>query len=98
MKRRVLTAFGTLTAALLLAATTATTAHAADGVLTINYTAYRDPAGCYQISGFFPYKIDNRTDENAVVHTGWRCDGERLALVRPGETHYGELGHSLYIP
>jgi hypothetical protein len=97
MKRRVLTTIGTLTAALLLAATPTVSAHAAEGVLTINGTMHRDPSGCYRITGFFPYSVQNRTDQSATVHTGARCDGEQLAVVWPGGTHAGELGHSVYI-
>ncbi|WP_406054383.1 hypothetical protein OG462_03700 [Streptomyces sp. NBC_01077] len=85
-----------LAAAALLAVSLPASASAAEGVLTVNGTAYEDPSGCYPID-WFPTSVTNNTDAIAEVHSGPDCTGQVEWLVYPGETYNTETAQSVFI-
>ncbi|MCI3928141.1 hypothetical protein [Streptomyces sp. AN091965] len=87
---------GALAAAATLAVAVPGSAHAANGVLTINAVEYADPSGCYSIDSF-PTSVTNDTDAIAEVHSGPDCTGPVEWLVYPGETYRTETAQSVFI-
>jgi hypothetical protein len=94
--RRVATTLGTIAATTMLALAVPGSAHAAEGVLTINGAAYENPSGCYTVD-WFPTSVTNDTDAIAEVHSGPECTGPVEWLVYPGETYHTETAQSVFI-
>ncbi|QKV93908.1 hypothetical protein HUT19_20855 [Streptomyces sp. NA02950] len=82
--------------ALALALLSAGTATAAQGTLIVSGTPYSDPSGCYNTEQY-PLRVDNHTDELAIVFSGPECQGAVTATVPPGERGVFEFGESVYI-
>ncbi len=95
-RRRMAKRLGVLAAAAVLALSVPDTAHAAEGVLTINGTPHLNPRGCYPID-WFPSSVVNDTRSIAEVHTGPGCTGQVEELVYPGVTYYTESARSVFI-
>ncbi|MFF8097923.1 hypothetical protein [Streptomyces sp. NPDC016675] len=90
------TVLGTFAASALLAVAVPTSAHAAEGVLIVNGSAYENPSGCFQVDSF-PSSVTNHTDAIAEIHAGPGCGGPVEWLVYPGETYYTETAQSVFI-
>ncbi|MDN3358589.1 hypothetical protein [Actinomadura sp. DC4] len=88
MRRTALTIAGLATAGLCTFALTGS-ANAADGVLTVNGTAYPHPSGCYE-GGSHPLFIDNQTDQFAYVFDAPGCAGLPAGAVPPGRAEIKE--------
>ncbi|WP_431034059.1 hypothetical protein ACQYWQ_10680 [Streptomyces sp. P6-2-1] len=60
-------------------------AHAAEGTLTINGTAFENPSGCVTL-GAEPvvFRVANSTNKNAVIYAGPHCTGNVVDLVDRG--------------
>ena len=96
MTTRRLTAAVGVVAAVLAGIAAAPPAFAARGVLKVNDETFTDPSGCYEVKSQ-PIKIENRTDQVAVVFSEPNCRGFRLARLGPG-IWVTALGKSVQIP
>ncbi|UED84880.1 hypothetical protein [Streptomyces profundus] len=96
--RTTITALSSLAAAALLTVAGATSAQAAEGVLTIDGVERENPSGCYPVSDAPDYfTVANDTNVGARVHSGANCSGGLTNLVGPGSVQ--EIyGASVFIP
>ncbi|MER5554869.1 hypothetical protein ABT001_24905 [Streptomyces sp. NPDC002793] len=96
MRRRMAVTLGALAAAVTLVGAVPGSAYAAEGVLTVNGEAHKDPSGCYAIERY-PSSVTNHTDAIAEVHSGPNCTGQVEWLVYPGQTYYTETAQSVFV-
>ena len=94
--RRIATALGALPIAGLLTLTVPTAAHAADGKLIINHKTYKNPSGCYD-SDSRPLRVNNKTDQPALIFNKPNCKGWPAWVLRPGRSIAWESGLSVSI-
>lgn len=71
-------------------------AQAAEGVLLIDDTEYRDPVGCYDTDRW-PLVVHNRTNVPVYVFSDSGCTGHYLTTVEQGERVTSERGQSVYV-
>ncbi|MGW1990448.1 hypothetical protein [Embleya sp. NPDC001921] len=83
--RRIAHVLAACAAATVMTSATATSAHAAEGVLIINGTLHEDPSGCIGV-GSQPQPLDvvNDTDRAVDVYSGANCTGARVLTLQPG--------------
>ncbi|MCC9308497.1 hypothetical protein LN042_15610 [Kitasatospora sp. RB6PN24] len=94
--KRLLHAAGVAAVAAALCLTTATSAGAATGTLTLNGRTISDPHGCYNADRS-PMSIGNQTDENVYVYRDSDCSGYPVGLMPPGQDVVFNPASSVYV-
>ncbi|WP_409235498.1 hypothetical protein [Streptomyces sp. PA5.6] len=92
--RRTATWLGAAAAAVLLSVSVPASARAADGVLVIDGQEHHNPSGCYDLRDS---EVENRTDQPAVVYSGYACEGDVVETIQPGGQSFIDWGQSLRI-
>ncbi|MFD7503832.1 hypothetical protein [Streptomyces sp. NPDC059850] len=82
--------------AVALALSSAGSAVAAEGTLTVGLTTHTNPSGCYT-TNIWPMLVANNTNQVATVFALPNCQGQRIGQVRPNESRAFEFGTSLSI-
>ncbi|MFE7423941.1 hypothetical protein ACF1BP_33460 [Streptomyces sp. NPDC014735] len=95
--RRVVTLFGSLAAAGMVAIASPTSAFAAHGTLVFGGgQVVQNPSGCVNAE-IRPLILSNHTNEYALVYGGPNCTGQVLAVVPPGGRTIQEFGSSVFV-
>ncbi|GAA1960468.1 hypothetical protein [Kitasatospora viridis] len=95
--KRVLHAAGIVLAAATLGLTTATSAGAATGQLSLNDQFFQDPSGCYNAESG-PLNVYNGTDQEVTVFGNADCTGPVNGTVDPGQSGNFDFGASVSVP
>ncbi|RNF83549.1 hypothetical protein EEJ42_44495 [Streptomyces botrytidirepellens] len=80
-----------------LALSSAGSAAAAEGTLTVGLNTYTNPSGCYT-TNVWPMSVVNHTNQTATVFGLPNCQGHRIMPVRPNQARVFEFGTSVSIP
>ncbi|WP_421109938.1 hypothetical protein [Streptomyces sp. NEAU-S77] len=83
--------------AVALALSSAGSAAAAEGTLTVGLNMYTNPSGCYT-TNVWPMFVVNHTNQTASVFDLPNCQGHRIAQVGPNQARTFEFGTSVSIP
>lgn len=96
--RRVATILTAFCAAAAVAMASASSALAAQGILTVSGNRYVNPTqGCYT-GKFWPLSVNNRTDTRVLVYDNGACQGTPSGSVAPRQSRIFEFGSSVYVP
>ena len=94
--RRIGLVAASVTGAVALALSSAGSAVAAEGTLTVGLIKYTNPSGCYT-TNVWPMIVVNNTNQTATVFSLPNCQGLPIGQVRPNESRVFEFGTSVSI-
>ncbi|MEU0837870.1 hypothetical protein ABZ370_00110 [Streptomyces sp. NPDC005962] len=95
--RRIRLVAASVMGAMALALSSAESAVAAEGTLTVGLTTHTNPSGCYT-SNIWPMLVANNTNQVATAFTLPNCQGQRIGQVGPNESNVFEFASSVSIP
>jgi len=83
--------------AVAVALSSAGSAAAAEGTLTVGLNRYTNPSGCYT-TNIWPMFVVNHTNQVATVFDLPNCQGRQIDQVGPNQSRTFEFGSSVSIP
>jgi len=83
--------------AVALALSSAGSAAAAEGTLTVGLNRYTNPSGCYT-TNIWPMFVVDHTNQVATVFDLPNCQGRQIDQVGPNQSRTFEFGSSVSIP
>ncbi|WP_159073548.1 hypothetical protein [Streptomyces sp. RTd22] len=83
--------------AVALALSSAGSAAAAEGTLTVGLIPHTNPSGCYT-TNIWPMLVVNNTNQAATVFGLPNCQGRQIDQVGPNQSRMFEFGASVSIP
>ncbi|MFI0775512.1 hypothetical protein [Streptomyces sp. NPDC021212] len=80
-----------------LALSSAGSAAAAEGTLTVGLITHTNPSGCYT-TNIWPMFVSNNTNQVATAFALPNCQGPRIGQIAPNASKVFEFGSSVSIP